>query len=248
MLHGQRVLVAHVDVALVAADGEGADDQALEDRVWVGFQHGAVHERAGVPLVGVADDVAYAVLALGVAAGFPLFPRREPAAAPTPQARGLDLLDDRFRLHGQGLGQGGIAADGDVVLDAHRLDALVGAQDQAVLLAVEGHRLDAGLLLAGGRVHVQEAFDDPVAQQALADDLRYVLGFHPLVEDVPVLEDHHGLDFAEPQAAGQAQVHLVGQPGFLELGAEGFRYALGAAQDAAGGVRGDHDLAAAIGA
>ena len=61
VLHGQRVLGAHVEVPVVAADGPAADDHALDHRVRVGLEHGPVHVRAGVALVGVADDVAHAV-------------------------------------------------------------------------------------------------------------------------------------------------------------------------------------------
>ena len=51
------VLGADVDVAVVGADRVAGDDHALEHRVRVALQHRAVHERAGVALVGVADDV-----------------------------------------------------------------------------------------------------------------------------------------------------------------------------------------------
>jgi hypothetical protein len=56
-LHRQRILGADIDVALVGADGIGGDGHALEHPMGVGLQDGAVHEGAGVALVGVADDV-----------------------------------------------------------------------------------------------------------------------------------------------------------------------------------------------
>ena len=56
-LDRQRVLGAHVDVALVGADRVGGDRHALEHAVRVALQHAAVHERAGVAFVGVADHV-----------------------------------------------------------------------------------------------------------------------------------------------------------------------------------------------
>ena len=46
-----------VDVALAGADGVGGDRHALEHPVRVALQDAAVHERAGVALVGVADHV-----------------------------------------------------------------------------------------------------------------------------------------------------------------------------------------------
>ena len=68
-LDGQRVLGADVDVALVRADGVAGDGHALDDAVRVAFEHAAVHERAGVALVGVAEDVlGVVVLLLGEAA------------------------------------------------------------------------------------------------------------------------------------------------------------------------------------
>ena len=56
-LDRQRVLGAHVDVALRGADGVAGDDHALQHRVRIALQDRAVHEGAGVALVGVADDV-----------------------------------------------------------------------------------------------------------------------------------------------------------------------------------------------
>ena len=53
----QRVLGAAVDVALGGADGVRRDGHAFEDPVGVAFQDAAVHERARVALVRVADDV-----------------------------------------------------------------------------------------------------------------------------------------------------------------------------------------------
>ena len=53
---GQRVLAADVDVALVGADRVGGDGHALEHAVRIALEDAAVHEGAGVALVGVADD------------------------------------------------------------------------------------------------------------------------------------------------------------------------------------------------
>ncbi len=51
------VLGTDVDVALVGADGVAGDGHGLQHAVGVALQHGAVHERAGVALVGVAADI-----------------------------------------------------------------------------------------------------------------------------------------------------------------------------------------------
>ena len=57
ILDGERVLLPDVDVALVGADGVGADDQPLEDAVRVSLEQAPVHVGARVALVGVDDDV-----------------------------------------------------------------------------------------------------------------------------------------------------------------------------------------------
>ena len=81
---GERVLVAHVDEALVGADGEGGDEHALDHRVRVVLEDGAVHERAGVALVAVADDV-LALAGVGAAVA-PLLAGGEAGAAAAAQA------------------------------------------------------------------------------------------------------------------------------------------------------------------
>ena len=53
----ERVLRAAVDVALGGVDRERGDRHALEDPERVALEDAAVHERAGVALVRVADDV-----------------------------------------------------------------------------------------------------------------------------------------------------------------------------------------------
>ena len=120
-LDGERVLGAHVDVALVGADRIGADRHALDHRVRVAFEHGAVHEGTGVALVGVAEDVLDVGLLLLREA--PLEAGRETGAAAAAQARGEDLVDDLLGRHvGERLGEGAVAVAGDVVLDAQRVD------------------------------------------------------------------------------------------------------------------------------
>ena len=54
---GQRIFGADIDEALVGADRIGGDGHAFEHAVRIALEHAAVHERAGVAFVGVADDV-----------------------------------------------------------------------------------------------------------------------------------------------------------------------------------------------
>ena len=138
VLDGQGVLVAHVDVALAGADGIGADDHPLQHRMGVAFQQAAVHVGAGVALVGVADHVLG--IAFGLAGGIPLPAGGKPAAAAAAQVGGDHLVHHRLGRHAaEHLGQGAVAADGQVVLDAGRVDQAVHAEDQAHLLFVKRH-------------------------------------------------------------------------------------------------------------
>ena len=61
-LDGQGILGAAVDDALVGADGVTGHHHAFQDGVGVAFEDGAVHERARVALVRVADHVLLLVL------------------------------------------------------------------------------------------------------------------------------------------------------------------------------------------
>ena len=56
-LDGDGVLGTDIDIALVRADGIAGNGHGLQHRMGVALQHGAVHERAGVALVGVAADI-----------------------------------------------------------------------------------------------------------------------------------------------------------------------------------------------
>ncbi len=74
-----RILGADVDEPVRGADGVGGDDHALDHLVRNALQQGAVHERAGVALVGVADHVL--LVARRLAAEAPLHAGREARAA-----------------------------------------------------------------------------------------------------------------------------------------------------------------------
>jgi len=79
-LDGHWIFGADVEKSLMGAEGESGDDHALDDVQRIAFQHAPVHERAGVALVGVADQVADRIVGRG--AHFPFLPGRKPAAAP----------------------------------------------------------------------------------------------------------------------------------------------------------------------
>ncbi len=142
VLHGDGVFLAHVDEALVGADGVGADDQAFQDAVGVALEQAPVHVGAGVALVGVDDDVLD--VARRVPGGLPLDPGREAAAAATAQFGGLDLVQHLLGRHlEERLGQGGVAAMDDVGIDVVGIDEAVQAE----------HQRESGARRRGSRPH-----------------------------------------------------------------------------------------------
>ena len=96
VLHRQRIFMPHIDVAVLRADGVGIDDHALDDGMRIAFHQRAVHERARIAFVAVADD------GLDLRARFlrvlPFEPGGEACAAAPAQARFLDDIDHFVRL------------------------------------------------------------------------------------------------------------------------------------------------------
>ena len=129
----QRILRAHVNEALVRPHRVSRDGHAFQHAVRVALQHAAVHERAGIPFVGVANDVFLLAGRLGdrrpLEAG-----RIARAAAPAQPA-----LDHRIQhfLGGhlpQHVVQGLVTVGRDVGLDALRVhEAAVGQHDGHLL-------------------------------------------------------------------------------------------------------------------
>src|ERR1035437_8536139 len=113
-LYGQPILAAHVDVALLRADGVAGDGHALQHAVRIAFEDAAIHKRAGIALVGVADDVLDGRGLLGDQ--LPLKAGGVARAAASAQPALLDLGDGlAWRQIVERLGQRLIAAGGDVV-------------------------------------------------------------------------------------------------------------------------------------
>jgi hypothetical protein len=232
VLDRERVFHADVDVAVLRADREGPDQHSLDHAVRVPLQHAAIHVGAGVSLVGVADDVLG--MAGGLAAELPLAPGREARAAPTAQAGLLYLLDDTFRSSLEDRSQGGVAADGDVVLDLPRVHQPVLGEDLTVLLLVEGNVALEGEALPVARVPVEQPLDGLLLLERLLQDLRCVFGADAGVEDPLGIDHHQGLDLAEAVAAGLAEEHLSLQLPLGDLSPEGLGHLPGAAGHPAG--------------
>jgi hypothetical protein len=239
ILDSQGILVAHIDVAMGGADGIGTDDHPLQNGVGIALKKAAVHIGTRVAFVGVADDVLG--LALGLAGGIPFPAGGESTAAPSPQFGGDDLIDHLLGLHlVQGLGQGAVTANRQVVFDAGGFDQPVHAEYQAHLLFVKGHFVFFYNLGFGHGIFVKEPVDDLTLESRLFDNVRHVLQLDLLVEDFLGIDDGHRAAFAEPVAAGIAYVNTVAEIAFDDLFLEGVHQFLGAIGQASGaGAKGD---------
>ncbi len=170
-LDRHRVFGPHVKEPLPGADGEAADDHSFDHVQRIALQHAAVHERARVALVGVADEVAGRVGRRR--SHLPLLPGGIAAAAAAAQLRAGDFLDHPLRVVLlQHLGQGLEAAVVEVFFDALGIDDAVVAQGHAALPVEEGHvAVKLQELPADGLSRDFQVFHRPAAEQMLADDL-----------------------------------------------------------------------------
>ena len=163
-VHRQRILRAHIDIALVAADGETRDHHALEHTVWIALHHAAVHERTGVALVAVADDVFFRALLF--ARAIPLASGGESAAAAAAQAGIKNIAADLLVRHlEQRLFKRAVAALGDILLDVLGVRRAAVFQHHTVLLFIER---DILLLWVRRAVEmVDQTVDDLAAEYGL---------------------------------------------------------------------------------
>ena len=186
----------------VARDGHG-----LQNGVGVALQHRAVHERAGIALVGVAAHILDPVGADRVGGELPLFARGEARAAPAPQAGGQHRVDDLLGrdVFGEDFTQGGVAVHADVL----RVDDAAVAQGDAVLVLVE-----PGLGQGGGRavaplVPVEQALDDAALDDVLGDNLLHVVHRHVGVARPLGVDGDDGPQGAQAEAARAHHLGLL---------------------------------------
>ena len=143
-LHGQGILGTDIDIALGGAGGYAGNHHALDDGVGIALHDGAVHKRAGVALVTVADDILY--IGDVFAHTLPLAPGRETAAAPAPETGVGDFPADGLAGHvKQGLFKGAVAVLGDVFLQVLGIAGTAALEDHTVLLFIKGDVLLPGV-------------------------------------------------------------------------------------------------------
>ena len=124
--------------------GDTGDHHALQHAVGFSFHHGAVHERAGVALVAVADHIFDLFL---LAQHLRPFPPGGEAAAPSAAQTGIgDLIHDLLRGHvKQRLFHGGVAANRDVFPDGLGVDMAAVFQSHAGLFLIKRDILLSGV-------------------------------------------------------------------------------------------------------
>ena len=212
-----------------------------------------VHERAGVALVAVADDILDRRIL--TAHAVPLFAGGEAAAAAPAQAGGNDLHADLLVRHfKKGFFKGGIAALGDVLPNILAIGETAFPENQPLLLQIKGN-IVARLVLFSVLLK-EKALDHLAALYGLFDDFLAVLGLDMGIYDVHRGDVHKRANLAEAVAAGFLEMDgVVGvlrktdgnrQALFLAQPVQRLIYCHGAAGDAAG-AGADHDRQALAG-
>src|SRR5208283_2259207 len=172
---GERVFFAAVNDAFPRAHRVTGDGHAFEDGVRIAFEDRPVHERAGIALVGVADDVLD--VAGRFAAQFPFHAGREPPAAAAAQAGFLDFANDFLgRPRGEGAGECAVTVAGDVLFNFFWIDdAAVGEHDPDLFAGewqvTELRDVLNRLRLVGGRFGFGHAADGPFPDRPAVDDV-----------------------------------------------------------------------------
>ena len=171
------------------------DRHALDQGEGIAFHDHAVGERAGVALVGIADDVF--LRRLGGHHGLPLDARREARAAAAPKAGIGDRLDDGGRGHLERLAQALQTAMRFVVLERQRIGDAAAGKCEPLLLGEIGDRFDQAQieLVRRAEAPVENGFHVCGRNRAVADAAGRRLD----------LEQRF-----EPQQAARAVAHQLG--------------------------------------
>ena len=167
----------------------------------VAFHDGPVHERAGVALVTVANDVVGLVFCLTT--GGPLSTGRETGAAATSQSGLGYLIDDFLGGHaGERFGQRLVAALGDVVAYVVLADLSQMAQSYSVLVRVKiyiGIALDR---LVCFRVGIKKVGNHFVFSDRSLNNLFNVFGFDLGIKDSLWFDNHQRTLFTQAVTTG----------------------------------------------
>ena len=116
-------------------------------------EQGSVHERARLAFVAVDDDVL--VLAGRILRRLPFQTGRESTTAAAAQVGLLDLVDDLVGAHlEERFRQRGVSTERQIVVDAHRIDFGIVADQKPRLVLVERHLAQMDRLLTGLRIRV----------------------------------------------------------------------------------------------
>ena len=132
-----RILTAQVDEPLVAIRCVGRDRHRLDQRERVSLHDHPVLERAGLGLVGVADQVMRACRL--PCHRLPFHTCRERGAAPALKLRVLELTDDALGPELERAPQRGVTAVRTVLVEARGLGAADAAQQAQALVALLRH-------------------------------------------------------------------------------------------------------------
>ena len=131
-MSGQRILGADVQVAALAAGGQGGDGHRLDDGERIALHQDPVFEGAWLRLVGVRDQVVRT--RGGPGHRVPLASGRKGGASAAQELRVGELADHPLRTQLQRAPEGRIAARGAIAVEALGID-LAGAAQQAELAA-----------------------------------------------------------------------------------------------------------------
>ena len=243
---GHGILGTDVDIAVLRLDGITGNHHAFDQLEGVAFHHGAVHKRAGVTLVAVADHKALRLLLAGNL--LPLLTSGEAAAAAATEAGLVDLVDYLVPGHlGHGLPQRLKATRGHVFTQGFRIDLAAVFQNDSGLLGNEGDLVGRYVGLVA--LLVKEPLQNLVSQNALFKNLGTVVGLNldVLGHLIALLDPHQGAQLAEALAAGLLDTNqllvlgfIVGSKlqldigGFLHQGPENFMNLIGTGGNTAG--------------
>ena len=233
----------HVYIALGGAHCIRADHHAFEQAVGVALHDGAVHERARVALVAIRDNDFHA--AGRPAHGVPFHAGGKPRAAPAPEARGLQLFNDRLGRHGkEHLLQGQVTVMRDIVRYAVRVHLLVVPEHDPVLLLIKRHVVNGDRGFVENRIFIEELAHREPGIERSPHDSRHMRGLHFLIEISLGLHAHQRPLLAEALTSRSHDLHV--RAGLCHIRLKGFQYLERARGPACGAAAQLHLLLAGI--